>query len=163
MEEEWRDIIEHPVYQVSNLGRVRRLPCKYRRQIQIRKTFLSKAGYVMVALWEGRRIVRSVHQLVTNAFCGIRPDPSYQVRHLDGNPQNNQPANLVWGTPLENSSDTRRLGRLACRERHGMAKLTNKDVKQIKAIQGVPQWVIARQFNIDRTRICRIRNGRAWL
>lgn len=163
MHEEWRNITEHPAYQVSNLGRVRRLPGKYRQRIQVRKTYLDKAGYVMVALWEGRRVVRKVHQLVTNAFCGTRPDLSYQVRHLDGDPQNNQAMNLVWGTPRENAGDTRRLGRQPSGIRNGMAKLTRETVAQIKTIQGVSQREIACQFHIDRSQVSRIRNGRAWL
>jgi hypothetical protein len=35
-----------------------------------------------------------------------------QCRHLDGNPSNNRPDNLRWGTAKENAADMIRHGRL---------------------------------------------------
>jgi HNH endonuclease len=46
-----------------------------------------------------------VHSLVLGAFVGIRPTPSHQCRHLDGNPQNNVLSNLKWGTASEQRLD----------------------------------------------------------
>ena len=46
-----------------------------------------------------------VHRLICLAFHGDPPFEGALVRHLDGNPQNNTPENLAWGTLLENASD----------------------------------------------------------
>ncbi len=56
------------------------------------------------------RITKSVHTLVCIAFHGVRPFPSAQVRHLNGDNQDARPENLAWGTRIENWSD-RKAGR----------------------------------------------------
>jgi hypothetical protein len=64
------------------------------------------SGYLVVRLMVGglRKKFR-VHQLVARAFCGDRPSPEHQVRHLDGNSLNNAAGNLCWGTAKENAAD----------------------------------------------------------
>src|SRR5690349_6456701 len=58
-----------------------------------------KSGYV----YYGSRIDGKLrhfmgHLLVCEAFHGPKPFPEAQVRHLDGNPANNNARNLKWGT-----------------------------------------------------------------
>lgn len=117
--EVWKSVVGHPGYEVSSLGRVRSV----RRQVaekgsgrvrvlrgRILKQRLTK-GYPQVTLSnEGVHKYRYVHQLVCEAFNGART--ARDTRHLDGNPQNNTPENLRWGTPTENYLD---------RVRHGTA------------------------------------------
>jgi len=45
---------------------------------------------------------RKVHQLVCEAFHGVKPFPEAVVIHLDENALNNRPENLKWGTQKEN-------------------------------------------------------------
>ena len=45
---------------------------------------------------------RKVHQLVCEAFHGVKPFASAVVIHLDEDATNNRPENLKWGTQKEN-------------------------------------------------------------
>lgn len=48
----------------------------------------------------------SVAKIVATAFLGLAPNDSYNVDHIDGNPQNNRPENLRWYSWLEYLLDT---------------------------------------------------------
>jgi hypothetical protein len=74
---------------------------------------------------------RAVHKLVAEAFLGPCP-PGQQVRHLDGNNQNNAATNLTYGTKRENELDKMRHGTLTHGERNGAAKLTWATVDEIR-------------------------------
>jgi hypothetical protein len=64
-------------------------------------------GYLAVAVG-GRRV--GLHRLV--ALMAYGPGrPGEVVRHLDGDPTNNHPSNLAYGTPRDNVRDSFRLGR----------------------------------------------------
>ena len=118
-EEQWLPIAGYEgLYEVSDQGRVRSL----RRVIyhshtgrqtipgRILKPWLSAFGYEIVSLWradEGWK--QGVHILVVTAFYGPR-GADMVVRHLDGNPTNNQVTNLRWGTQSENIQDCVRQG-----------------------------------------------------
>lgn len=80
----------------------------------------------------GRVLRRYVHRLVLEAFVGPCPD-GLQTRHLDGDPSNNRPTNLAWGTSKENHADRRRHGTLRMGEQTTFAKLTAEQVRQIRA------------------------------
>lgn len=100
--EEWRPIPGFEGYLVSNHGRV-----LSRRQGTPRLLSAPPGhkGYRTVGLMRsGRAESIRVHQLVAAAFIGPRPD-GLQVRHLNGDNQNNHVANLAYGTPSENNLD----------------------------------------------------------
>lgn len=82
MTEEWRHLVEYPFYEVSNLGRVRRL---YRtRPCRILKPWICTKGYRQLTLSMAGVIRRPlVHQLVAWAFIGPPPDDgqTYDVHH----------------------------------------------------------------------------------
>lgn len=70
-------------------------------------------GYTVISIWwNGRKLSKSAHRLVCSAFNGLPPKASMQVRHLDGNPANDMPQNLRWGTQAENWSDRKAHGRI---------------------------------------------------
>lgn len=69
-------------------------------------------GYLRATLDLGRSKRKwSVHQLVCMAFHGEKPEWAHGVRHLNGDPLDNRPQNLAWGTSTENNRDTVRHGR----------------------------------------------------
>ncbi|WP_227026939.1 HNH endonuclease [Corallococcus soli] len=78
----------------------------------------------------GRARPVGVHQLVADAFHGPCP-VGQQVRHLDGDPTNNVPCNLAYGTALDNAADRTRHGRYASGAHHQNAKLTPADVADL--------------------------------
>lgn len=86
----------------------------------------SGKGYKVVSLChQNHKVTRSIHRLVCMAFHGMPPNPTFQTRHLDGNPQNNLPENLAWGTQEENWMDRKAHGKGMEGEKHWAAKLTN--------------------------------------
>ena len=65
----------------------------------------NKYGYMRVFLTlNGITKGITVHKIVTTSFLGKRPK-GLQVRHLDGNKENNKLYNLCYGTSLENSEE----------------------------------------------------------
>jgi hypothetical protein len=67
--------------------------------------------YLVVGLSrDGNVKTVTVHTLVALAFFGPRPD-GYDVCHLNGNPANNTPENLAYGSRAENIRDVVRHGR----------------------------------------------------
>lgn len=111
--EEWRPVPEfEELYEISNLGRVASLPKPTwggRRILSAANH--ARGGYLFVTLHRpGRNFHRKVHHLVCTAFNGARP-PGMLARHVDGNPLNNVPENLAWGTASENGFDCVRHGR----------------------------------------------------
>ena len=96
--EEWHPIPGYKGYEASRLGQVRS-PNKILSQYQRGKYPTVKLGHVRQA---------GVHKLVALAFLG--PANGLEVRHLDGNPQNNRLENLAYGTRQENAQDMVRHG-----------------------------------------------------
>lgn len=117
--EEWRDIPGYEGrYQVSNLGRVRsldrRVPCCCGATRLMRGRVLKPASskrdpHLSVVLGHGAA-GSLVHKLVALAFLGACP-VGQEVRHLDGNPQNNRADNLAYGTRTENILDVYHVGK----------------------------------------------------
>ena len=109
--EEWRQIAENPLYEVSNMGRVRvkertrncgkNGKSKRTYPAQIMATFLHDNGQgnknVVVQMRDGKKQVRrSVAKLVLLAFTGAPPKMAKQPMHIDGNALNNNLSNLRW-------------------------------------------------------------------
>lgn len=100
MEEIWKDIDGFQgKYQVSNLGKVRRIGKR------ILKPQVRKHGYLGVWLYDGHNNAKmeSIHRLVAKAFLP-NPDGLDEVNHLDENKQNNCVDNLAWCSHKDNSS-----------------------------------------------------------
>lgn len=75
---------------------------------------MNSRGYLGVRLTvNGKRMTHPVHRLVAIAFLPKRPSAKHQIRHLDGNPLNNNASNLAWGTAKENAEDRELHGRTA--------------------------------------------------
>jgi hypothetical protein len=111
--ERWLPVSDYEgLYEVSDQGRVRSLThqtpkgIRYGRRLKVPL----RNGYPRVGLYrEGVQVTRMVHDLVTAAFLGPRPEGT-EVRHLDGNPQNATRTNLAYGTHGENQFDQVRHG-----------------------------------------------------
>lgn len=100
--EEWRPIKGYEgMYEVSNLGRVKRLPLgkqwPYRQtHNNIRKPKLTRRGYLSVNLSKNNIVKEHlIHRLVAEAFIP-NADNLPIINHKDCNPQNNNVDNLEW-------------------------------------------------------------------
>lgn len=110
----------------------------------------------------GRRRA-TVHELVLLAFVGPRP-PGEECRHLDGCRANNHLSNLRWGTRLENAADKTRHGVMAKGSGHGMAKLTETEVREIRIrhAKGETQTALAEVFGLSRGHVSDLVNRKTW-
>lgn len=117
--EEWLPIPGHSDYEASSWGRIRSRPQNHKHGKVLKPSIRKDNGHLRVDLGRGSgQKSRTVDQLVLEAFIGPKPF-GCGVRHLDGNPANNSPSNLAWGTQRENVLDTVKHGR------HNMARKTH--------------------------------------
>lgn len=111
--EVWKDIKGYEgIYQVSNMGNVKRLDCsvfvkgKGYRHLKARNTkqHLDHHGYKKVHLWKNNKDKPFfVHRLVAMAFLD-NPNNYPQINHKDENKENNEITNLEWCTVAYNNN-----------------------------------------------------------
>lgn len=112
MSEEWRAVQGWSAYEVSSMGRVRRVGAAKGATVgAVLATEVNGGGYHRVSLSQpgrpGRRVL--VHRLVAHAFLGQRPD-SLDAHHEDGDKDNNAASNLRYVTRSENLKHAYRTG-----------------------------------------------------
>jgi len=172
--EEWRRIPGFDDrYEVSNLGRVRTFAHsgligvgRRRKMPKIRSATVSPSHpYPRLGFKIGDTVkMFHVHELVTRAFLGLRPE-GFQVRHLDGDPENNVVANLAYGTAKENVADKRRHGRLPVGDAVRHSKLSTRQVLDIRrrhAAGGVTFAALAREYGVSEFAISAIVKRKTW-
>lgn len=164
MSEQWKSIDGFlGTYEVSSLGRIRRLFNKGADGWRILKPSLNKTGtgYFHVSLSLNGIVTRNalVHHLVAEAFIGPRPD-GMLVCHNDGKSQNNSYDNLRYDTFAKNQQDRVSHGTSNRGERHGNCKLSDEAVKLIRATyQRGKGRELAEEFGVARHTITRIAAG----
>lgn len=124
----------------------------------------SQHGYMRVNLCaSGKCRLHYVHELVAAAFIGPRP-LGHQVRHLNSDGTDNRACNLSYGSQAENEADKIAVGRSNAGSRHGMSKLTEDQVKEIRSglSSGRPGVEIAAQFGVHPNTISHIKKNRTW-
>lgn len=119
MNELWRPVAQFPDYEVSSLGRVRRLTATHKNPAGFKlSAHPGRRGHLAVNPYlNGRRHTVYVHRLVALAF--VDGDHALDVLHRDGDPSNNAALNLYWGTDSDNQHDAVRHGV------HGQASKTH--------------------------------------
>lgn len=163
--EQFKSVEGFPFYEVSNRGRV--LSIKRRRtKGGILKPQPDERGYLhVIFVTSERRHTINVHRLVASAFI---PNPGNLpcVNHIDGDKSNNYAENLEWCTHAENNRHAVRTGLNIAKglEQHGMAKLKNADVLQIREMlaRGLTTTEVSKMFPVSRTTISQIKSGYRW-
>ena len=144
-QEIWKPVVGYEgIYEVSDLGRVRRVKAAQGTLAgKVLTPIKGRFGYFSVHLHADRKrkLVR-IHRLVADAFHGTSELPL--VRHLDGNPQNNIPSNLAHGTAQDNAND---------RVAHGNQFRGNQNSGKTHCKNG-------HEFSIENTRLVLQSNGR---
>jgi len=169
MQERWKNVKDfEPYYQVSNLGQVRRIDNpKYKSQKNyIIKQQTDKNGYVSVLLSvDGFHKRKLAHRLVAEVFIS-NPDKKPVVDHKDFDKSNNNAKNLDWVTQSENCQRAIKAGRYPNNkgEKHGMSKLKEEDVRQIKKELKCGNGIcyIALKYGVSDQTIYDINKGRRW-
>lgn len=150
MKEIWKDINGYEgIYQISNLGNLKSLDREcynsrygsFKREGGLMKTPLNSDGYPYCTLSKnGVPRTYKVHRLVAEAFIS-KDDQKKFVNHKDGIKSNNKVSNLEWCTHSENIKHAFEIGLNKSKngEDHYRAKLTKKDVLEIRKIFNDPQ------------------------
>jgi len=168
MEEIWKEIKDYEgLYEVSNLGRVRRIKdwCgnknakKFKPCLRILKPKLNNANkYYLVSLSKNSKVkyVR-IHKLVAETFI-----PNLEglkcVNHKDGNKLNNRLDNLEWTTYSGNLSHAIKMG---LKKYDSISKpvaqysLSGEKINEYKSIMEAQ-----RQTGINNSLICRCCKGK---
>ena len=188
LDEIWRLSQAHPEYEVSNRGRVRRITDvtytmpnggiatrliagKILTNSRLPAWRVHDLPYVRVGLLDRSTNTTKgvmVHKLVADAFVP-NPDNKPCVNHINSDASDPRAVNLEWCTHKENTMHSYLAGRLKVpHPGHGVdnphAKLTDDDVRKIREMSatGLSNAKVAKVFGIDRSKISRIKNGRAW-
>lgn len=169
----WKDIPEFPLYQASNMGRVRKLEHyvdmpnggQTLKPMKIISFKLDKDGYKEYRLTlNGKRKHRRGHRLVALTFI---PNPNNLpvINHINGIRDDNRVINLEWCTPSHNTKWAYVLGN-KCQKgsNNNGAKLDENKVKQIKALlkTKIKQAEIAKKFKVCKGTINDISRGKSW-
>lgn len=101
------------------------------------------------------------HRVSYELFKGKIP-AGQNVCHSCDNRACVNPDHLFLGTQRENVEDMLQKGRQRRGSTHGMAKLTEADVAEIRATKGVTQYALAAQYGVTRSAIADLLKGRSW-
>jgi len=172
MSEVWKPVPGfEDCYSVSTLGRVRseaRIvnkvtgPAKLKEKI--RKPVLGSDGYYRIMLRrDNKNYGFLLHRLILLTFKGPHPR-KWEGCHLDGNSQNNLLDNLCWAQHSENEKHKIKKGTSNRGSNHYLAKLTERDVYEIKSLlsKKFSQQQVANKFNVDRRLVNQIATGKTW-
>lgn len=123
-------ILSHRVraYVKGRVGSISVIDQSYCKEL---KTFNHQDGYLLVHVFNGVKWrIYGVHQVVADAFLGPRPG-KHEVRHLDGDPTNNRPSNLLYGTHAENEADKKVHGTHKTGVDHHQSRWTQSNIDEI--------------------------------
>lgn len=151
-------------YYITDTGEVYSNKSNSKRKL---KMFTGKDGYLCVNICHnGTRRQIKVHRLVAEQYLPEQPSIQHEIRHLDGNPQNNHYINLQWGTRKENADDKERHGRMPRGERHYRAKLTWDQIERIRLLNGKVErgyWAnLAQALGVNKTTIYSVLLNKSW-
>lgn len=170
--EEWRPVVGYEgLYEVSSIGRIKRIQI-YGRPIQ---RFLSsnkgKRGYIPINLCKnGKSKKELIHRIVLTAFRGP-PLPTHESCHSNGIASDNRIENLRWDTHVSNCADRKTHGTHAggCHmalagEAHHQSKLTMKDVHRIReaSLFGADLYDLASIYDVSYNAIWSVTTRKSW-
>lgn len=106
---------------------------------------------------------RLVHRIACEKANGAPPSPDHFAAHACGNGHIGccTKRHVSWKTPAENSADMIAHGNSQQGVRHYGAKLTEDDVRAIRASEE-PSPDLAARFGVERTNIIAIRKNKSW-
>ena len=153
-------------YEVSDLGRFRGKPGRYRCNTwRIVRPQPTRKGYLKLAMWSGNRVRRKfAHRLVMLAFNGQCP-PAMEINHINGVKTDNRLFNLEYVEPAENLKHARDVLRNIQGSGNHKAKLSEADVSSIRVLRGmygIGAQTVAEMFGVHPGTISGIVLGKTW-
>lgn len=161
---QWKQSPLFPDYDVSEFGDVRRnKPDRLGRFSSGNLKSRVDRGYRKYRLYrDGKQYHVKASQLVLDAFDKPKPFEGAEACHNDGDKSNNHYPNLRWDTHKGNHADTLVHGTRSRGERHGHAKLTVEQVKEMRTLSGLTKTEIASRFNVSRGAVRGVLSGKNW-
>lgn len=163
---DWKTVVGFPQYDVNEFGDVRRSSVAQRLPLTLLKPVVgSRGGYLTYCLrHNGKQSTLPAHKLVADAFLGVKPFEGACIRHLDGNPLNNNLSNLKWGTYKENADDSTRHGTTQRGTKNPNNKLTEPQVLAIRRrLKRETATSLAAFFGVSKQSILAIKHGKSWM
>lgn len=173
--EVWKPVPGYDGYEASNCGRVRSVNRKiycmnrfgdyewraYRGRIL--SPSVTSSGYPHVQIGKGGYDYsgEDVHKLVMLAFVGPYPSINHEIAHYDGDKTNNNLTNLRYVSFQEHYLDKVRHGRANRGQQQYAARLTEKDVREIRNSNDT-MASLARKYGMSKTTIYQVRNRLTW-
>jgi hypothetical protein len=162
--ENWKQIPTVQAYEVSDLGRVRRLkPACRTRPGNVIKGIQSNCGYrqCLLAIEPNKYRLFLVHRLVLLAFVG--PSPLH-VNHKNGIKTDNRLNNLEYVTRSQNQRHAIDVLGQYRGTGNGRSKLTDRDVLEMRRLraEGMKQSDLVARFGVNRNMVQRILYRKAW-
>lgn len=151
--ETWLPVRDYELlYEVSNIGRVRRT---ISTATYIRGTLLTPftvVGYYRVGLSKnGKAIQYSVHRLVMSSFVGECP-AKHLVDHVDGCKTNNRLNNLEYVTFKENMCRASKLGLLPSGDDHYLRHSQKHKNEISRRMKAHPEWKLRGDKHPSKTK-----------
>lgn len=168
----WKPIKNYEgIYEVSNLGRIKTLERVYLSAIQryqkeqIISQRINHKGYLIVALNKNKKVTKTTHRIVCESFHADTYFENATVNHINQNKLDNNASNLEWVTIKENIQDYRKKVNNYVGINHPMARLSEKDVKNIREEYEntkIFQKDLAKKYKITQVMISKIITRKAW-
>jgi hypothetical protein len=171
MDEAWKAVADNDRYEVSSLGRVRRVAAAKGAKVgRILRQQANARGYATVVIGfgvKGSGKTREIHRMVALAFLGPCP-AGMEVNHKNSVKADPRLENLEYVTRSQNQIHSYASG-LRMRpdvrgERNPRASLTEANVGSIRArvLAGEAQASLAREFGVARQTVGALVSGRTW-
>ena len=157
MEEIWKDAIDYPGYQVSNLGRVR-------DDNGIRHQWPHKGYWVCKIFVNGVRTRVYVHRLIATAFVEGKKD-GLEVNHKNAIKSDNSIDNLEWVTRSENVKHAYSKNLLSSRgTSNGNSMFSKEEIIAMRSIDysKITQRRVAKIFGISFQYLNKIVLRKVW-
>jgi hypothetical protein len=169
--ERWEPIPGYEgLYEVSTNGRVRsyhNFGWQKRKNPVILKPHISVYGYPQISLCKDKAVRNvNIHRIVAMVFLPTPPYSNMQIDHINGIKTDNRVSNLEWVTPRENTMRSLALGLKPTGERHGMSKLTERDVLDMRFLYkqgGYTHRGLGKMFGVSHCVVGRILRGESWV
>jgi len=158
------------LYEVSNLGRLKKLSYTYKSpflgKVRVNEKIIkgaTKDGYKQALLFKnGDSKFKMIHRLVAIAFLKYDKDRVF-VNHKNLIKNDNRADNLEWSTTQENIIHAHKFGNIVMPkgDNNVNIKISDKDAKYIRENkENKTQKELSKQFNISQSLVSKIINNK---